>query len=223
MCEPGSSTCEFNGDKKFSEVACETWHKIKKLFTKTAIDDFVMGNGHIHLSNYYLMYVKYVCVCMEVGVKHIVFLGVCIIVKEPISFFMSIRLHVSVWLPPEGFPWNSILGNFMNICWETPDLVEIRQKYQGLHMKTSAFYSCWQHKFAIKAYFVALIFILLTVTCTSTIHNTMLHFRCNSSYMNAPHCYAICTLLILLYLVHILLFPSSKCSFIMGSYIWLSL
>jgi len=44
--------------------------------------------------------------------------------------------HVSVWLPIDGFPSNFVLGTYLKICREIPNLARIGQKYQALYMKT---------------------------------------------------------------------------------------
>jgi hypothetical protein len=40
-------------------------------------------------------------------------------------------------LPLDGFPWNLVLGTFMKVYRENPNLVETGQKYRTLHMTTS--------------------------------------------------------------------------------------
>jgi hypothetical protein len=47
----------------------------------------------------------------------------------------SVRLNISVQLPLDRFPWNLILGIFMEICRGKPDLVKIGQNHRALHMK----------------------------------------------------------------------------------------
>jgi hypothetical protein len=40
----------------------------------------------------------------------------------------------------------------MQICQETPNVAEIRQKWGILREDITVFYCCWQHKFVIKAF-----------------------------------------------------------------------
>jgi len=74
--------------------------------------------------------------------------------------------------------------------------------------KPECIYCCWQHKFAIKSFFKTLISIFLSVTCTSTVHNTVLHFHCSSGYMNTLQCHIMHMLPVMLCLVQTLLFSS---------------
>ena len=52
--------------------------------------------------------------------------------KAPTSFVIrpSVRPNVSARLPMNGFPWNFILWNFMEICQETPNFVKFGQKHR---------------------------------------------------------------------------------------------
>jgi hypothetical protein len=52
--------------------------------------------------------------------------------RAPVSFLISVRPHVSAWLPLDGFPWNLIWGTFMKVHAKNPDLVKFRQKYDDL-------------------------------------------------------------------------------------------
>jgi hypothetical protein len=104
--------------------------------------------------------------------------------------------HVPAWLPLDGFPWNLIMGTSMKICWKSPNLVKIRQKYEDLR----TFYCCWLQKFTIKAFLCNTQFFLccwqLNVAEQHT-QNALLHFHCNNGYVNTPPCCIICTLPIL--------------------------
>lgn len=42
--------------------------------------------------------------------------------------------HVSLLLQLEGFMLNSMLGIFMKICQEIPNMAKIRQKYLALYV-----------------------------------------------------------------------------------------
>jgi hypothetical protein len=48
----------------------------------------------------------------------------------------SAGLHFSVRLQMDGGLWNLIVGTVTIICWETPNLVKIRQQCQALYIKT---------------------------------------------------------------------------------------
>ena len=59
------------------------------------------------------------------------------LLKVPISFVMSVHpLHVLIWPPLDGFLLSLILGTCMRISQENKNLVEIRQNYWALYMKT---------------------------------------------------------------------------------------
>jgi len=67
-------------------------------------------------------------------------------------------------LPLDGYPWNLILGTFMDICWENPHLIKIGQNCLALYIErwirfivdgdtnspqmycceTLNFFHCWQ-------------------------------------------------------------------------------
>jgi hypothetical protein len=64
---------------------------------------------------------------------------VYIVMKSAFYFFisscLSVGLHVSAQHPLDWFMWNLILGIFMKICQEIPNLVKIGQKYRAFYMK----------------------------------------------------------------------------------------
>ena len=56
--------------------------------------------------------------------------------KAAIGFVMSVCLHITIYLPLDGFSLNFISNIINKICTENSSLVTIRQKYQALYMKT---------------------------------------------------------------------------------------
>jgi len=57
--------------------------------------------------------------------------------KVPVSFAMSVHpLHALIWLPLDGFLRSLMLGTCMIVSQENKNLVEIRQNYWALYMKS---------------------------------------------------------------------------------------
>jgi hypothetical protein len=61
------------------------------------------------------------------------------------SFCLSVRQHLTIREPANGFSWNLILGMFPEICWYTPNVVEIGQQQRSLYIKSVSqpAYSTW--------------------------------------------------------------------------------
>jgi hypothetical protein len=101
--------------------------------------------------------------------------------------------HVPSRIQMEGFPWNLILGTFMEICREDSNLVTVGQKCRALCMKNWVCFvvsgdisspevhcyasHCWQWYVAQK--------------CTD---GALLHYHCNSGYTDKSQFYFISTL-----------------------------
>jgi hypothetical protein len=51
------------GTKNCYQKLCKTWHKIET-FYRNIIDDSIVDNGHMHLNNCYVMYVKFIYIYM---------------------------------------------------------------------------------------------------------------------------------------------------------------
>jgi hypothetical protein len=85
---------------------------------------------------------------------------------------LSICPHVSTQFPSDRFPWNLVLGTAKQIFWDAPHLVKIRQKYQAFYLKTwVCFFVAGAINFPEKNFCAThCILILLTVTCSSTVH-----------------------------------------------------
>ena len=66
------------------------------------------------------------------------------IVKPTISFIISVCLHVTTWLPLDGFSWNFIFEYFFFlICWENLSFIKVWQEKRVLYMKMNIhFWSC---------------------------------------------------------------------------------
>ena len=76
-----------------------------------------------------------------------------------------------------GLPWNLILGNFIKICWESPNFVKIGQKCRALYVQiwvrciaASDINSTLEHFCATLH-----IFILLAMTCSSGMHRECIY------------------------------------------------
>ena len=57
--------------------------------------------------------------------------------KATVSFVMSVRLHGTTRLPPDGVSWNFKFEYFSKICRENSRLIETCQEQQVLYMKTN--------------------------------------------------------------------------------------
>jgi len=84
------------------------------------------------------------------------------------SVRVSICSPISAPLPPEGFPWNFIMGTFMNICQATVNLVKVGQKYRTFYVRFAfAGYINLPWNIVVQH---SVFCILRKVTCASTIH-----------------------------------------------------
>ena len=71
--------------------------------------------------------------------------------KAPASFFISACPSTCINATLTGLsPWSLMLGIFMKICWEIPNLVKSGQK--GKFPSITTFHCCQRCKFAIKAF-----------------------------------------------------------------------
>jgi hypothetical protein len=60
------------------------------------------------------------------------------IAAKSMSSCPSVCRHVTASVPLKRFCWNFILGTFINICRESPDLNRLGKKYRELHVKNWA-------------------------------------------------------------------------------------
>ena len=117
---------------------------------------------------------------------------------------LLLTLFFSALFPLHRFSWNLILGTFMKICWESPNVVKIRQKYWAIYIKDT-------HKFHIGGsnirsatkrmhccVSVAMLSISTALLTAAYIHqqhtgNKLLCFCGKNAYTNMPQC-VICTM-----------------------------
>lgn len=80
---------------------------------------------------------------------------------------------ISVATTLDGYPWNLILATVMKVSRGNPNLVKKWEKKRQVHnlcKDLSMFHCCRQHNFATKAFLSGDSFMLITVTCRSTVH-----------------------------------------------------
>ena len=104
-----------------------------------------------------------------------------------VSSHLSVLFHVTARVPLDGFPWDFVLGTFMKSCREPISLMSdenIGHFVWRLSTLYSIFLYCWQWR----------------VTKQYT-QNELLRFHCNSGCVNAPQCYIIRTLSVVLWML----------------------
>jgi hypothetical protein len=122
---------------------------------------------------------------------------------------MSVRLSVCLSscmyqrAPLYWFPWNLILGTFMEICRKKSKVDYSRTKIHGnLHGDRGTFYCCRRHKLAIKVLLYKTLFLYCwqwrVAECTE---KALLCFHCNYAYAYVPQC-CVLTCIACLVLVH---------------------